>query len=158
MYSVTGNAIGMLFVIAYYLFLPAEDAGPMIFVAPLIVGWLIFRAPLMAARPGGKYWIAVRRTLLAESISTILVLAGMLPVLIMTGMLPVLIAGTPPVLIMLPERWWFFALDPKSLLFWGVLPLGAIVGAVILYPYNVWMVRRGSAPWPGWATAESEPA
>ncbi len=147
LYSVTGNTLGLMFVIApLYLFLPAGDAGPMILLAPLLVGWLIFRAPLMAARSGGRYWVAVRRTLLAEFISTILVLIGMLPVLIL---LPD---------ILLTEWWGGFANDPSSWLFWGVFSLAAIVGAVILYPYNVWMVRRNSAAWPGRATAESESA
>ncbi len=142
-YSVTGNAAGLVLVIAsFYLFLPAGDAGPLILVAPLLVGWLIFRAPLVAARLGGRYWVAVRRTLPAEFISTILFLIGMLPVLIL---LPD---------ILLTEWWGGFANDPSNWLFWAVLSLAAIVAALILYPYNIWMVRRGSAPWPGWATAE----
>jgi hypothetical protein len=147
LYSVTGNALGLLIVIApYYLFLPDKNAGPLILVAPLLVGWLIFRAPLVAARLGGRYWVAVRRTLLPEFISTILVLIGMLPVLIL---LPDIVST---------EWWGSFANDPSSWVFWGVVSLGAMVGALILYPYNVWMVRRGSAPWPGWATAESASA
>jgi hypothetical protein len=145
MYSVTGIAAGLVFVIvSFYLFLPAGDAGPLILVAPLLVGWLIFRAPLVAARLGGRYWVAVRRTLPAEFISTILVLIGMLPVLIL---LPDILST---------EWWGGFARDPSSQLFWGIVSLAAIVGAVILYPYNVWMVRRGSAAWPGRAIAESE--
>ena len=133
MYSVTGNAVGLMLVMTFfYLFLPAGEAGPVILVPPLLVGWLIFRAPLVAARLGGRYWVAVRRTLLTEFISTILVLVGMLPVL-----------------IILQDR--FFTPNLNSPLFWGFISLGAIVGAVLLYPYNVWMVRRGSAAWPGQA-------
>ena len=141
MYSVTGNAAALMFVIAGTCFiLPDVGLSPWMLVAPLLVGWLIFRAPLMVARSAGRYWVAVRRTLLAEFVSTILVMAGIVPVI-----------------ILLPDR-WIFAQDPSGPFFWGFLLLGAIVGAVILYPYNVWMARRGSAPWPGWVTAESESA
>ena len=87
--------------------------------------------------PGGKRNI---------SSTTILVVIGMLSVLIL---LPD---------ILLTEWWGDSANDPSSWLFWGVFSLAAIVGAVILYPYNVWMVHQGSAPWPGRATAESESA
>ena len=137
MYSVTGNAAGLLLVIAFLHFFLPDGGGPLILVPPLLIGWLIFRAPLVATRPGGRYWIAVRRTLLAELISTILVLTGMFSVL-----------------ILLSEWWDVSANDLSSRLFWGFVLLGAIVAAVILYPYNVWMVRRGSAAWPGRATAE----
>jgi hypothetical protein len=57
------------------------------------------------------------------------------------------------VLIQLSEHYWWFSLDPGTPLFWSVLSAGAIAGGVIVYPFNLWMVRRGSAPWPGWTTA-----
>jgi hypothetical protein len=130
LYSVTGNALGLMPVVIYlYFFVPAGDAGPMILLAPLLVGWLFFRAPLLATRPGGSYWVALRRTLLTEIISTILVMVGMLSVL-----------------IILPKRWYFTS-EPSSPYFWVFFLLGAIVGALILYPYNVWMERRGTVLW-----------
>ena len=137
MYSVTGNAAGLFLVIVP--FLPDGNAGPLILVAPFLVGWLIFRTPLIAARLGSAYWVAARQSLLAEFISTILILTGMITVL-----------------MLLPEKYWFFTFDPKNLLFWELLTLGAVAGALIVYPYNLWMVRRDSAPWPGWPMAKSD--
>ena len=37
---------------------------------------------------------------------------------------------------------------PESALFWGVITLGALVGALILYPFNVWKIQRGFCWWP----------
>ena len=56
----------------------------------------------------------------------------------------------------MPDQWGVYANDPSSRFFWGFFSFGAIIGTVIVYAYNVWMVRRDSAPWPGWETAESE--
>jgi FtsP/CotA-like multicopper oxidase with cupredoxin domain len=35
------------------------------------------------------------------------------------------------------------AMVPTELIFWGVMSLGVIVGFIIAYPANVWMVQRG---------------
>jgi hypothetical protein len=130
MYSVTGNALGLLVVIApFYLMTRPANAGPLIFLVPLIVGWLVFRTPLVASSLGCRHRAALRRTLPAELVSTALSLTGMLSV------------------IMLSCEEWIFVGNPQSTVFWGVVSLGAIAGAMILYPYNIWMARRGSTAW-----------
>jgi len=137
MYSVTGNATGLVFLfLSFALFLPKSDPADFGLLISFLVGWLIFRAPLVAARSHRGYLVAVLRSLPAEIISTILILIGLLWIL-----------------IPLSENWWF-SLDPKTPLFWGVLSVGALVGTLLVYPYNVWMVRRDSAPWPGWTRGE----
>ncbi|MDP6666005.1 MAG: hypothetical protein QF357_01255 [Dehalococcoidia bacterium] len=41
-YSVTGNAVGLALVIAfYYLLLPNGESGPLVLVAPFLVAWLV---------------------------------------------------------------------------------------------------------------------
>ena len=35
------------------------------------------------------------------------------------------------------------ALEPTSLRFWGIMSLATMVGAVVAYPINVWLVRAG---------------
>jgi hypothetical protein len=139
MYSVTGNAAGLAFLFVSFSFLvPDGDPTDFALLAPFLFGWLLFRAPLVAARSRRPYLVAVFRSLPAEILSTILVLSGMLTVL-----------------IQLSEHYWWFSLDPGTPLFWSVLSAGATAGAVIVYPFNLWMVRRDAAPWPGWVTAES---
>jgi hypothetical protein len=130
-YSVAGNVTGLILMLAFYhFFLPTGDAGPVILLAPFVVGLLIFRAPLVASRLGTKYRVAVRQSLLAEIVSTSLVLTG-----------------TFPVLFLLSKR-WFPDLGLDSPLFWGFVSLGAVTGALIAYPFNLWMARRGFSFWP----------
>ena len=138
MYSVTGNAAGLVFLFVSFQFLvPDGDPTDFALLAPFLFGWLLFRAPPVAARSRRPYLMAVFRSLPAEILSTILVLSGMLTVL-----------------IQLSEHYWWFSLDPGTPLFWSVLSAGATAGAVIVYPFNVWMVRRNAAPWPGSVAAE----
>ena len=140
MYSVTGNAAGLVFMFAAFsFFVPDRDPTGFALLAAFLFGWLFFRAPLVAARSRRPYLVAVFRSLPAEILSTILVLSGMLTVL-----------------IQLSEHYWWFSLDPGTPLFWLVLSAGAITGSVIVYPFNLWMVRRDAAPWPGWVATESE--
>jgi len=119
-------------------FLPTGDAGPVILLAPFVVGLLIFRAPLVASRLGSKYRVAVRQSLLAEIVSTSLVLTG-----------------TFPVLFLLSKR-WFPDLGLNSPLFWGFVSMGAVAGALIAYPFNLWMARRGFSFWPVQVTATGQ--
>jgi hypothetical protein len=35
------------------------------------------------------------------------------------------------------------AMEPTSLRFWGVMSLATMVGAVVAYPINVWLVQAG---------------
>lgn len=137
--SVTGNAAGLIAVKAFYhFFTPAADAGPLILVVPLLVGWLVFRTPHLSAHTGVSYWAAARRSLIAVLISSALVLAGMLPLL-----------------IILPNRVWFLSQDPTSPFFLGLISLSALAGTLLVYPYSLWMVRRESARQPGPARLET---
>ena len=138
-YSVAGNVTGLILMLAfYYFFLPTGDVGPVILLAPFVVGLLVFRAPLVASLLGSKYRVAVRQSLLAEIISASLVLAG-----------------TFPVLFLLSKR-WFPDLGLDSPLFWGFVSLGAVTGALIAYPFNLWMARHGFSFWPVQVTATAE--
>ena len=138
LYSMAGSVTGLALVFSYSRYhSPNWDIGPIFFIAPLLVGWLAFRAPLVSVQSDISYWRAVRRTLLDALVLTILALIGML-----------LVLST------LCNR-WYFAENAGSPFFWGLFPLGAIAGVAILYPYNLWMARRDPARWPG-AIVESE--
>jgi hypothetical protein len=134
-FSTTGNAVGLILLTVFQtVFLPDGSVVLLVLPVSFLIGWLFFRAPLMISRMDGKYLVALRRTLLTEIISTNLVLAGMFPVV-----------------ILLLLRWYPSDIDLTSPLFWITMSFGAIAGAVIAYPFTIWMVRRGFGYWPGLA-------
>ena len=88
-------------------------------------GLFIFQSLFMKEMMGGTYWENVRRTFLPEFISMNTMMAGMAPVM------TVFMMGRD-----------MRAMDPKELLFWGVMSLGVIAGFSTAYPVNVWMVAK----------------
>ena len=74
---------------------------------------------------GGSYAKALQRTLMPEWLSMNAVMAGMIPVMV--------------VLMTHDMR----AMEVTSLRFWGVMSLATLVGAIIAYPVNVWLVAVG---------------
>jgi hypothetical protein len=54
-----------------------------------------------------------------------------------------MMAGMAPVMSLLMMGRDMRAMVPTELIFWGIMSLGVIVGFVIAYPANVWLVQRG---------------
>jgi hypothetical protein len=100
---------------------------------PLIVGLFFFHGPLVACAREDQYWTAVRRRSFSEVITLNFVLVGMFPV-----------SG---ILMSLCEKHLGMR-GPGSVLFWGVITLGAFAGALTVYPINAYMARRGYSCWP----------
>src|SRR5712691_11316911 len=96
------------------------------YVAGFVCGLFVFQALFMRRIIGGSYWDNVRQTFLPELMSMNAMMAGMAPVM--------------SFLMMSRDM---RAMQPSELLFWGVMSLGVIVGFVVAYPANVWMVVRG---------------
>jgi hypothetical protein len=88
-------------------------------------GLLIFQALFMKDIMGGSYVAAVRRTALPEWLSMNSVMAGMAPTMV--------------ILMSRDIR----AMEPTSLHFWFVMSIATMVGAVIAYPINAWLVATG---------------
>jgi hypothetical protein len=138
-FSVAGYAIGItLAFFTLYFILSFSESSPWSIAArfyglPLIVALLMFHAPLVVFLEGRRYWPAVRRVFITEVISLNFALVGMLPV-----------AG---ILMDRCERHLGMR-GPGSVLFWGVIVLGALAGALTVYPFNAWMARRGFSWWP----------
>jgi len=88
-------------------------------------GLLIFQALFMRDMLGGSYPKAVARSFLPEWLSMNAVMAGMIPVMVVLMSLDIA------------------AMEPNSLRFWGVMSLATLVGGVIAYPVNVWLVAMG---------------
>jgi hypothetical protein len=134
LYSVAGYAVAMVLVHVILNVFPSVGNGPLglaiVYGLPFVIGLLMFRAPLVASLMSGRYWVAVRRSLLAEVISVNLGLAGAIPMLLILNSRYPLILG------------------PASPPTFGLFSLAAIASVVIIYPFNAWMVRRGFSVWP----------
>jgi hypothetical protein len=135
-HSVTGNVAGLaVVVVVFAVVFPEADIGPIILVAPLLVGWLLFRTPLITSQRDVGYSYAARRSLFTEFISTNLVLAGAFPVAFL--LLNSLHGGA------------FDGTGANNLLFWGAMSLTGLAGGLVLFPFNLWLARRGMSYWPG---------
>ena len=88
-------------------------------------GLLFFQALFMRDMLGGSYPRAVARSFMPEWLSMNGVMAGMIPVM-------VVLAGRD-----------MQAMEATSLRFWGIMSLATLVGGVIAYPVNVWLVTKG---------------
>ena len=99
---------------------------------PLIIGLFFSQVQPMAFVMENRHWTVIRRRFLAGVISLNFVLVGMLPV---TG-----------ILMSVCEMNLGMS-GPGSELFWGVIVLGAFAGALTVYPFNVYMARRGFCFW-----------
>jgi len=88
-------------------------------------GLFIFQALFMRDMLGGSYGAALERSFMPEWLSMNAVMAGMTPVMVM--------------LMSHDMR----AMEVTSLRLWGVMSLATMVGAVIAYPVNVWLVAVG---------------
>jgi hypothetical protein len=91
-----------------------------------LFGLLIFQALFMRDMLGGSYGKAVRASFMPEWLSMNMVMAGMIPTM------AVLMMGSD-----------MRAMWPGEPLYWGVMSLAVIVGGVIAYPVNVWLVAKG---------------
>jgi len=88
-------------------------------------GLLVFQALFMRDMLGGSYARALERSLMPEWLSMNAVMAGMAPIM---------------VALMTRDMQ---AMEITSIRFWGVMSLATLVGAVIAYPVNVWLVAVG---------------
>lgn len=127
-HCVAGDATGIILAAAVTaaLGLPMWVDLIIEYIAGFAFGLFIFQALFMKSMMGGTYWENVRKSFLPEFISMNFMMAGMAPVM------SFLMMGRD-----------MRAMEPTELLFWGVMSLGVIVGFVIAYPSNVWMVARG---------------
>jgi len=95
------------------------------YAAGFSFGLLIFQALFMKDMLGGSYIHAVRKTWLAEWLSMNAVMSGMIPVMV----------------ILMSRH--MNAMEPTSGRFWAVMSLATLVGAVLAFPINWWLVKHG---------------
>lgn len=88
-------------------------------------GLLVFQALFMKDMLGGSYFTAIKRSFIPEWLSMNGVMAGMIPVM---------------VILMSRDA---TAMEATSTRFWGVMSLATLVGMVVAFPVNMWLVAKG---------------
>jgi predicted choloylglycine hydrolase len=138
-FSVVGYAIGITFAFSsFYLILPFNESSlwsvaARLYGMPLLIGLFFSQVQPMAFVMENQYWTVIRRRFLVGVISLNFVLVGMLSVTVILMSLCEMNLGMS---------------GPGSMLFWGVIVLGAFAGALTIYPFNVCMAHRGFCFWP----------
>jgi len=126
-HCLAGDATGIIFAAAVTATLGL--AMPIDLLCEYLLGFgfglFIFQALFMRDMLGGSYLAALRRSFMPEWLSMNAVMAGMMPVMV------VLMSGEMP------------TMGITSIYFWGVMSLATLVGAIIAYPVNVWLVAVG---------------
>lgn len=90
-------------------------------------GWTIFQSLFMRDMAGGSYRSALRSTVMPEWLSMNAVMAGMIPTMV----------------ILMTRDATGAAMRPESVRFWSVMSLAILVGGIVAYPVNVWLVEKG---------------
>lgn len=94
------------------------------YLAGFVCGLFIFQALMMLGMYQGDYFMAVRKTFFAETVSMNFVMAGMIPVMVLLA------------------HFWPGSEQPSGATFWFRMSLASIVGGVVAYPINFWLVSR----------------
>jgi hypothetical protein len=90
-------------------------------------GWTIFQALFMRDMAGGSYRKALRSTFMPEWLSMNAVMAGMVPTMV----------------ILMSRDMSGDSMSALDIRFWAVMSAATIVGGVVSYPVNVWLVAKG---------------
>jgi len=136
-----GNMVGGIGVVALLIYLPDVFGTNMIpriavtFLLPFCAGWLIFTVSRWLSRFDAGYTSIYHRPLILEAASTCLVLTGIYPTVNIINDRWL-------------SRWTFpFGFDLSYPPFWGALCIAVFIGTLTVYPFHIWMLRRGVIRW-----------
>jgi hypothetical protein len=121
------------------------------YLAGFVTGLFIFQALMMLGMYSGDYIKAVRKTFFAETVSMNMVMLGMIPVMVIL------------------EALWPDSTSPARPEFWFRMSLASVVGGIIAFPVNCWLVKDhlkhgcmtlpgADVPAPGLGHRSAEPA
>ena len=127
MHCVAGDGIGILAgaAIGSLLTLPHLADIALEYALGFAFGWTIFQALFMRDMAGGSYPRSLISTFIPEFLSMNLLMAAMVPTAAFARML-------------IGER-----LSPLTPEFWFVMSMALLVGFVVAYPINWWLVAKG---------------
>jgi hypothetical protein len=126
MHCVAGDGVGILAgaVLSSMLALSGLSEVILEYILGFAFGWTIFQSLFMRDTAGGSYQRALGTTFIPELLSMNLLMAGMVPsVMILRAQIP-------------------SASDPNMPSFWFVMSMGLLVGFIVAYPMNWWLVAN----------------
>lgn len=124
---------------------PNGKVGPafvlLMLAAAVLLNWPMLQAPLRAWARGESYWVALRRTAIITTVTTILA--------------TIILLATSQLLSSI----WLGDIPPYSPYFLLYSISGSVVAALLVYPVHFRQSRRGLSSWPvrGHRAAHSEP-
>jgi hypothetical protein len=126
MHCVAGDGVGILAgaVLSTIFALRGLTEVALEYVLGFAFGWAIFQALFMRDMVGGSYAAALKSAFMPELLSMNLLMAGMVPT------------------VMALRRHIEFAGDPANARFWFVMSMGLLVGFIVAYPMNWWLVAN----------------
>ncbi|MCP4780613.1 MAG: DUF4396 domain-containing protein [Hyphomicrobium sp.] len=126
MHCVAGDGIGILAgaVIAAAVSLSVFTEVALEYVLGFAFGWTIFQALFMRDMFGGSYSLSLKNTFISELLSMNCLMGGMIPVSVLAWRA-------------VPE-----AHDPTHGLFWFRMSIALLVGFIVAYPMNWWLVTN----------------
>jgi hypothetical protein len=127
MHCISGDGVGILAGAVIGAFLALSPIPDIIleYVLGFGFGWTIFQSLFMKDSAGGSYAKALMTTFLPELVSMNALMAGMVP------LMRILMANIEG------------AGDPLGARFWFVMSMALLLGFIIAYPMNWWLVARG---------------
>ncbi|MBM3121327.1 MAG: DUF4396 domain-containing protein [Chloroflexi bacterium] len=140
-WAAAGSMLGGVGVLAVLVYAPTLAADSMlrqlviVTLLPLASAVLVPAAAKALSRSDPVFRDSIRRPILAELASSGLVLAGAYPVVVL-GLQRVVGPWLGP-----------FNLEFTYPPLWGALAVGTMAGALVTYPYHLWMIRRGVIRW-----------
>jgi hypothetical protein len=126
MHCVAGDGVGILAGAVLSSVLAITGPAEMIleYVLGFAFGWTIFQALFMRDMAGGSYGAALKGTFMSELLSMNLLMAGMMPTM------------------MILRRYVPSADNPLAPNFWFVMSMSLLVGFIVAYPMNWWLVAN----------------
>jgi len=126
MHCVAGDGVGIIAgaVLSSFLHFRGITEVFVEYILGFGFGWTIFQALFMRDMSGGSYPRALKNTFVAELLSMNFLMAGMLAT------------------VMTLKRYIPSADNPFTPNFWFVMSMGLLVGFVIAYPINWWLVAN----------------
>jgi hypothetical protein len=126
MHCVAGDGVGILAgaVLSTILGLAGITEVIVEYILGFGFGWMIFQSLFMRDMAGGSYRMALTSTFVPELLSMNLLMAGMVPT------------------VMVLREHIASANNPVSPRFWFVMSIGLLVGFVMTYPMNWWLVAN----------------
>ena len=126
MHCVAGDGVGIIVgaILASLFGLKGLAEVVLEYILGFAFGWTIFQALFMRDMAGGSYPRALSGTFISELLSMNFLMAGMVPTVM------ALRSGIPA------------TGDPMTPSFWFVMSMGLLVGFIVAYPMNWWLVAN----------------